>query len=483
MKFNKKIKNIIWLKQEHPLPKKSEILILAFLIALPNLVFLILAFYGETSRPLINIDYLVIFCVMVIPYAVARILGSILFIFAMLIDVLMFVIQIFPFLNIAAIRYLASFVSIAPNEYLIIIGVFTAVIIIIFSIIFYLSNSKRINKIYSQFILIIFIIISYVFMSLGVSYNNFKGILGRNNYYIANSQSKLYQEMTQTNFWKDANAVPRLFPYWSDKQRSVNFLQSPESDKILYIVAESWGVLRNIQAQHDIMWSINTQRLNLEFVRDGVFQASGATVTAELRELCNLRISNNGFALSQTEQQKFANCLPNQLAEKGFKTYALHGTSGLLYDRTDWYKKAGFKHTWFGENFLNLRRCTAFKGVCDSELINVVGQSFQQNAQNKIFFYWMTLTSHQPYSEKDIKNHRFDCKKYNMKETGDACHNAQLQAQFFDDLAHLIQKPEMQGVEVMVVGDHQPPVWGDEIRHIRPLMVSYLHFKTKTIIK
>ena len=52
--------------------------------------------------------------------------------------------------------------------------------------------------------------------------------------------------------------------------------------------------------------------------------------------------------------------------------------------------------------------------------------------------------------------------------------------QFVDsELAKLIQKPEMQGVEVMVVGDHQPPMWGNEIEHIRPLTVAYLHFKVK----
>ena len=479
MKFNKKNQDVIWLKQEHPLPKKSEILTLAFLIALPNLVFLILAFYGGTSRPLINIDYLIALFMLILPYTFTRLVGSIFFIFAMLIDVLMFVIQIFPFLNIAAIRYLVSFASVAPNEYLMIIAVFSIVIVVIFGLVFYFSKSKKIDKIYSQFILIIFIIISYVFMSLGITYNNFKAILGRNNYYIMHSQTKLYQEITQTNFWKDANVTPRLFLYWTDKQRAINLLQKPESDKILYIMAESWGVLRNAEAQKAILANIDAQHEKQEFIQHGAFQTSGATVAGELRELCNLRISNNGFALSQTEQQKFVNCLPNQLAEKGFKTYSLHGTSGLLYDRTDWYKKAGFQQTWFGENFMGLRRCTAFKGVCDSELMKEVGQTFKKNDTQKIFFYWMTLTSHQPYSEKDIHNHRFDCKKYNMKATGDACHNAQLQTQFFDDLAKLIQKPEMQGVEVMVVGDHQPPMWGNEIEHIRPLTVAYLHFKVK----
>lgn len=479
MKIFKKIQNTSWLKKDFPLPKKSEVITLIFLITLPNLIFLLLAFYGATSRPLINIDYLFALIVLILPFKWTRILGSILFILAMLIDALMFTIQIFPFLNIAAIRYLASFISIAPNEYLIISACFFLAIVITYGIIFFLSKSQKINRIYSQFILIIFFIISYVFMTMGITYNNFKAILGRDNYYIAHSQIKLYQDITQTNFWKDANVVPRLFPYWDNKQRAVSSLQNPESNKILYIVAESWGVLNNTQAQNDILKKIYTLKPNFKFIHNGIFETSGATVAGELRELCNLRISNNGFALSKTEQQKFENCLPNQLASKGFKTYALHGTSGLLYDRTNWYKKAGFQQTWFGENFIGLRRCTAFKGVCDSELMTKVGQTFKQNDNHKIFFYWITLTSHQPYSEKDIINQRFDCKKYQMKENGDACNNSKLHTQFFDDLANLIQKPEMKGVEVMVVGDHQPPMWGSEIEHVKPLTVSYLHFKVK----
>ena len=128
---------------------------------------------------------------------------------------------------------------------------------------------------------------------------------------------------------------------------------------------------------------------------------------------------------------------------------------------------------------MNLHHCTPFKGVCDSELMNVVSAKFKQYAHQNLFFYWMTLTSHQPYAKQDIHNQRFNCVKFDMNPKGDACHNAQLQTQFFDNLSKLIQKPEMIGTEVVIVGDHQPPIWGEDIKHIRPLTVGYLHFKIK----
>ena len=59
------------------------------------------------------------------------------------------------------------------------------------------------------------------------------------------------------------------------------------------------------------------------------------------------------------------------------------------------------------------------------------------------------------------------------------CRNIHLHAQFFDGLAKLIQKPEMKGVEVIVVGDHQPPFFTQDINYVNPLTVSYLHLKVK----
>lgn len=51
----------------------------------------------------------------------------------------------------------------------------------------------------------------------------------------------------------------------------------------------------------------------------------------------------------------------------------------------------------------------------------------------------------------------------------------------FDDFAMLIQQPEMKGVEVIVVGDHMPPLSdGEDIYpFVRWQAVSWLHFKIK----
>lgn len=471
------MKNVSFLKKDLIAPDKRETFLLIFLIILPNIFFLAVAFYTSTARPLFNLDYLIALLMILLPYKIMRVLGSIILVLAMLFDVLMFVVQIFPFMDLAAVRYLSSFIFIAPTNYIVMLMIGLIAALCIVGLNLYLS--KNIKQPYPSFMLFSLIIIAYVFMTLGISYTRFYGILGRDNYYIAHSQSRLYYEITNSDFWSDASVVPKLQKLKNEQMHAANELKQPYSYKILYIVAESWGELRNVDAQKSIMQNIFKQKENLEFINDGSFHTSGATVAGELRELCGLELINNGFAFKQLNKNKFSDCLPEQLKQQGYQTVALHGTSGLLYDRVDWYSKAGFQQTLFGENFMNLRRCTPFKGVCDSELMNIVAQNFKRYSQKKIFLYWMTLTSHQPYANQDIHNHRFDCSSFNMSSKGDACHNAQLETQFFDDLAQLIQKPEMNGVEVVVVGDHQPPMWGDEINHVRPLTVSYLHFKVK----
>ena len=68
-----------------------------------------------------------------------------------------------------------------------------------------------------------------------------------------------------------------------------------------------------------------------------------------------------------------------------------------------------------------------------------------------------------------------------MKPEGDICRNAKLETQFLDNLAKLVLRPEMKGVEVVIVGDHMPPLFGNEeiYPYLRWQDVSWLHFKVK----
>jgi len=469
--------SFLFLKKKITTLKFFEFSKIILIIFIPNFIFLLVAFFTVTSRPLINIDYLIALLFLFSPWKLMRLSGVVLFILAMLFDTVMFIIQIFPFMDFAAIRYLSSFISIAPKNYLaIFIGFLICMGIILWGVMYL---SKITARIYAIFMIVVLLVITSVFMQLRITYAEFQAILGRNNYFIAHSQMLLYQEITKSQFWDESNIIPKLAPLQTKQQRAANYLQQPSSSKILYIVAESWGALRNNTAQNLVMQNIIKQKENLEFINYGSFYTVGSTVAGELRELCNLELLNNGFAFSRLEKEKFSSCLPKKFAQNGYKTIALHGTSGLLYDRTDWYVKAGFQETLFGEHFIGLPRCRAFNGICDNALVDVIVDKFSSYSQQNLFFYWMTLSSHQPYSEKDIYNRRFKCEAFNMQPKGEICRNTRLETQFLDNIAELIQKPQMKGVEVIIVGDHQPPIFGYDIEYVHPLTVSYLHFKVK----
>lgn len=111
-------------KKKYPFPDKKEMLQILACVLLPNIIFLIVALYASISRPIINIDYLIALFFLLIPWWGSRILGITLLVIAMLFDGLMLVIQVFPFMDLAAIRYLLPFVSIAPTNYLVAIAGF-----------------------------------------------------------------------------------------------------------------------------------------------------------------------------------------------------------------------------------------------------------------------------------------------------------------------------------------------------------------------
>ncbi len=472
--------NMSWLKKEITPPSQVELFYLLSLLLLPNLFFLAFTYYVGVSRPLFNIDYLVALFFLTIPWRPIRLLGGVCLALVLISDVLMLVIQLFPFMDLAAIRYLARFVSIAPLNYIVISLFFLCCTILLFSLMFFFSHSKYLKPPYPIFVTSCILIISYVVMQTGLAYTSFSAILGRDNFYYVHSQSLLYKQLINDDFYSLMATTPQLTTLANNKERIADQLIQPTSPRILYVVAESWGQLANAQAQQVILQNIFQQKERLIHLSIGYSKAYSATIAGELRELCGLQLKQGGFALGNLAAKQFNNCLPNQLKQRDYHTISVHGTSGLLYDRTRWYAKAGFQHTLFGEHFLGLKRCAAFKGVCDKELVAQVADIFQQHQNNKLFLYWLTLTSHQPYAKKDIYNRRFDCEYFNIQPNSDICHNAQLQTQFFDELAKLIQRPEMQGVEVVVVGDHPPPLWGKEnLAHIIPWKVSWLHFRVK----
>lgn len=460
-----------------PFSRYRHSLLLAFIyVLIPNIFFLAVAWFTGLARPLVNLDYLLPLLIfsLPLPWRLGQILGYMTLILAALMDVAMFAIQVFPFLDLAAIRYLLPFISTAPSRLLWLMAIFVLYLIIL---------PWVIQKIQKHTSCLLIFIATVIIASLGwftrdMMYHQSHAMrFGQANYFVAGSQTEFYLAEMGNSFAQLTQTKPIITP--NQKENATRRFRQPYANKILLIVAESWGVAREETVKQALLEKIYQQQSNLEFIETGYFDFFGATVQGEMRELCNFNTAN-GYAFSQLPTSIFENCLPNILKRQNYQTIGLHGATSQLYDRDAWYPMVGFSKTIFGEHLADMPRCYAFNGVCDEQMLNLVAKEFQQAGQNKVFVYWLSLTAHLPYDVSAMRSNRFDCDKLNVT-VGDICNNMRLQSQLFDDLGEIIQRPEMKGVEVIVVGDHMPPIMGDVplYKNLRWNDVPWLHFKVK----
>ncbi|WP_218016071.1 LTA synthase family protein [Moraxella oblonga] len=440
--------------------------------------FLVGAYFVGLARPLINIDYFVACILFVMPNRFLKWLGILAFIIAIFIDVMMLSMQLFPFLDISAMLSLAPFLVNAPLRYMVLVG-----LVALYLALMPILMTKISKRLFTQkrdwfYVLTIALFGFLMYQKFNdIRYVDVEGDrFAQSDFFVIHSQYKRYRWMADSEFVKHFSNIPTIKPLSADIENASHHLTN--ANRVLFIVAESWGVARKESVTDDMLANIYAQKDNFEFIERGYFDASGATVEGELRELCRLSL-HGGYAFSKVDDTVFKDCLPHHLTKLGYHAIGMHSGFSQIYERNFLYPKLGFKETIFAEQHNDKKRCSAFNGICDSEMFDVVAQKFASH--DKLFFYWLTLTSHASYPKKDIRNHRLDCDKHGLPK-GDICNNFMLHTQFFDDLGELIKRPEMAGVEVIVVGDHMPPVMMRNPIHpyIHWQQVSWLHFKVKS---
>ncbi|PKG36615.1 sulfatase-like hydrolase/transferase [Psychrobacter sp. Sarcosine-3u-12] len=464
----------IWSKEYSFPPVKARNIIYAIiLILIPNIIFLVISIITETSRPLINIDYVIPVLLILLKRPLYKWVGVIALSVLTISDVTMFIFQLFPFMDLEGALYLAPFFLQAPTRYIVFV-----LVILIYAIalpVSIKSFSRPIDNYHLFLASGIVLLLSYFFSVNGLRYKEGSGTtFGSHNNYFAASQTSILFSIQDMRFVQKASIAPSFTP--TKYKRVASMLERPYNNKILFIVVESLGVAKKSDVQNKIIEPITSQQHLLEFYKNGIYQAPDSTIKAEIKELCAQDL--DGYGLRMVAESEFPSCLPKYLADKGYRTAALHGANGKLYDRFSWYNKAGFKDVKFSENLFEARRCKAFNGICDDEVFPIIQSYFEKNEPS--FFYWMTLTAHATYAQKDIYNKRLDCESYGIKDN-ETCRNMMLQAQFFESLAKLNSQPEMKGVEVVLIGDHQPPITNGiaRFREYDYPLVTWLHYKIK----
>lgn len=231
--------------------------------------------------------------------------------------------------------------------------------------------------------------------------------------------------------------------------------QPTKGRHVLLVLVESLGVLVDPSLRDLVSAPLRDADLRERYdLTEGRTVFFGSTSYGEMRELCQTRESYKAVIEGDDPV-----CLPDLFDQQGYRTVSVHGFNHAFYDRTKWYPKIGFARSIFMENLQTpVRRWCGgpFVGPCDVDLATGIGERLA-TAKQPQFIYWLTLNTHVPVRVGQATP-RFRC-----KEQGGAFHDievcsmAELWADLFQAVAKLAK--EHPDLEVLMVGDHAPPLW------------------------
>ncbi|MCH8498131.1 MAG: hypothetical protein LAT63_06615 [Marinobacter sp.] len=424
----------------------------AFIIlVLPNLLFFLAAERLGVFRPFINIDYVVVLLLILVGFrTTALLLLAALF----FIDALNITGQIFPILNLVDVLYLSRFWAVAPPLYQWIVVILGFLLIIKGWAILRLSAGI---KPLQGLVLTVAVTSAYIY-GLSVEDEPQRKIWRMSGFGPIGSQTMYAVGAHTQGFVMRAglDAAALVSASQLPATRLWHAEPSQLSHKLVLIVVESWGAVDE-PIQNAVMAPLIRQHDQLSWFDTGRLDFQGATVEAELKELC--MATPPSFNIGRIVEG-FDNCLPARLSNLGYYTFGMHGAAGLMYDRTRWYTRAGFQETLFFEDRLWGRRCYSFPGACDVDMAPYIAEGLA--ASEKSFVYWLTLNGHSPYDHRDVIFDVFDCGEFDIESGSQTCRNLKLQTQFFQALANLLDDPRLAGAEFIVVGDHQPPIFNKD---------------------
>lgn len=226
---------------------------------------------------------------------------------------------------------------------------------------------------------------------------------------------------------------------------------------VVLVIVESLGNLLDDKARARIVAPIYDSRVTEKYnVSYGRIVYYGSTTSAEMRELCDTRAPYAEFTKTSGNS-----CLPERLRMRGYATTAVHGFYAGMFGRNRWYPRTGFEKMDFGDTLMPTmqRRCGgAFRGICDADLPPVIERAAAETKQPD-FIYWLTLNTHIPVRPGEALTD-FKCEQPdNGFGIARVCRMAELWHDVFDAVAKLALNPDIGPAEILVVGDHAPPLW------------------------
>jgi hypothetical protein len=235
---------------------------------------------------------------------------------------------------------------------------------------------------------------------------------------------------------------------------------------VVLVLVESWGKSRAADLEEALVRPYADERLSERYtVSQGTVPFHGATLNGEARELCG---SAMGIGLLAASAAQLKGCLPAKMNGMGYHSVGVHGFSGQMFDRSEWYSKIGFNETWFREGLQRsgLPVCPGpFPGICDAAASVWIGDQLQKNSDSPQFIYWVTLNSHLPVPISNLVTSPPACDGNPATAQSSAlCSWYQLEFNVHRSVAELALRDMARPTVFLVVGDHAPPFSSAQLR-------------------
>ena len=434
--------------------KKNLVMILWFLL-LQGIFYGTSKWFGY-SRPLISIEYTA--PIILLPWLGWK-KASILIVPILILEVWLAVAQVYLLYKPIQWFYMLKYIGYLRDDFLFYLTIFLFVIIVLYILLFKMSEKYDQTKVFAYLFLVL-IFVNFL-PSIGGFYDRGQKLYRDHSFRLLGSSAlMLFWLVDEPGMQIKNDEFDDVLTPWKGKNGE-DFKPILKVNKTLLILAESWGEPKNISEKNIQINSLRATGINIEV--NTTIDTSGSTVSAEMRELCRL---NNKSVVIEPNSTIFKDCLPNRAKTLGYQTYSIHAASGGMYDRLDWYPKIGFGHSeFYGTIPQNgIRKCKSMPGLCDVDMMEHVFRQIKK--EKKIFYYWLTLNSHFPYDDRDIFISHSICKQVSLDEDSQRCRHFLLQQQFFNALSEYIKmnRQQLAGTQVIIVGDHNPPFYTDRDR-------------------
>lgn len=237
----------------------------------------------------------------------------------------------------------------------------------------------------------------------------------------------------------------------------VDLAAQDPAQRILSIGVEAYGVSHSPRFDESILRPALAVLAPLYTIEVGRHAFKGATLSGEFRELCGLRTAGTPTRADALAMRP--DCLPQLLHDRGFRSLAIHGNSGLFYNRSAAYPAIGFDRTLFYSDFTTRDRraekCVTrgFEGICDASTVRAALDFLTPDERR--YAHVMSLDTHFPLGANRLGG--AECPPELAGWTVDLCLYRNQMANALARMAReLAAAPALPDV-VFIFGDHAPP--------------------------